>query len=49
MVQLAKPISNGMIQTVSGSCDSCDHRFEWLLIRGKALIQEPNTAYGRSN
>jgi hypothetical protein len=49
MVQLAEPISNGMIQTVSGYCESCGHRFEWLLIRGKALIQEPYRAYGRSN
>ena len=35
MLQMAKQVRNGMVQTVSGYCSHCGYRFDWLLIRGK--------------
>jgi hypothetical protein len=43
MVELAKLISDGMIQSVSGRCMNCGHHFEWVLIRGKAFIHKLDT------
>jgi hypothetical protein len=37
MVQMAKQVRNGMIRTISGYCNQCGHRFDWLLIRGKTF------------
>jgi hypothetical protein len=40
-VEVAQPVSNGRIRSVSGYCTSCGHRFDWLLIRGKTFWKAP--------
>jgi hypothetical protein len=47
MVQVAKPIKNGMIRPISGYCNSCGHRFDWLLIRGKAFFHQSDKLTAR--